>query len=72
MKKRIVAANRVVMPDIRTVTLGVVEIEGNCVCSVSRLDGEQPFTEWIGGTIRLVRSADGALHAYKGQCLLTA
>ena len=70
--KRIVAANRVVVSDRRTVTLGAVEIEDNRVTRVTRLDGEQAFTEWLGGTITLRRSADGSVSAFKEGRMLTA
>lgn len=70
--KRIVAANRIITPDAGIVSLGVVELEDRTVSHVSRLDGEQPFTEWLGGTIAIKRSADGTLVAYKDGRLLTA
>ena len=70
--KRLVAANRIITADSKVVSLGVVEIENRSVSRVSRLDGEQPFTEWIGGTIAIKRSADGTLAAYKEGRLLTA
>ena len=58
--KRSVAANRVITPDNTEIKLGVVEMEDAAVTRVYSLQGEQPFTEWIGGT-----STDGVLHAYK-------
>ena len=70
--KRIVAANRIITPDFGIVSLGVVELENRRVSKVSRLDGEQPFTEWLGGTISIKRSADGTLVAYKDGRQLTA
>lgn len=63
--KRLVAANRVITSDNTEIMLGVVEIEDAIVTRVYSLQGEQPFTEWIGGTISILKTADGVLHAYK-------
>ncbi len=63
--KRSVAANRVITPDNTEIKLGVVEMEDAVVTRVYSLQGEQPFTEWIGGTISILKSADGVQHAYK-------
>lgn len=52
--KRIVAANHVILPDGKELSPGVVEIDGNTVVRFYRLEQEQPFTEWLGGTIRIV------------------
>lgn len=62
---RIVAANRVIDADGDEMKPGVVELEGKYVSSVYPLFGEHPFTEWLGGTINIKRSADGRLQAYK-------
>lgn len=62
---RIVAANRVIDADGDEMKSGVVELEGKYVSSVYPLFGERPFTEWLGGTINIKRSADGRLQAYK-------
>lgn len=62
---RIVAANRVIDADGDEMKPGVVELEGMYVSSVYPLFGERPFTEWLGGTINIKRSADGRLQAYK-------
>ncbi len=40
-------------------------MEDAAVTRVYSLQGEQPFTEWIGGTISILKSTDGVLHAYK-------
>lgn len=70
--KRIFAAHHVLCPDGTVVDLGYVEIADRHVYKVGRLCGEQPFTEWIGGTIDIRQSADGQLTAYKdGQPLGT-
>lgn len=63
--KRSVAANRVITPDNTEIKLGVVEMEDAAVTRVYSLQGEQPFTEWISGTISILKSTDGVLHAYK-------
>lgn len=63
--KRSVAANRVITPDNTEIKLGVVEMEDAAVTRVYSLQGEQPFTEWIGGTISILKSTDGVLYAYK-------
>lgn len=52
--KRIVAANHVILSDGKELSPGVVEIDGNTVVRFYRLEQEQPFTEWLGGTIRIV------------------
>lgn len=62
---RIVAANRVIDADGDEMKPGVVELEEKYVSSVYPLFGERPFTEWLGGTINIKRSADGRLQAYK-------
>lgn len=62
---RIVAANRVIDADGDEMKPGVVEQEGKYVSCVYPLFGERPFTEWLGGTINIKRSADGRLQAYK-------
>ena len=62
---RIGAANSVSVADVDEMKPGVVELEGKYVSSVYPLFGERPFTEWLGGTINIKRSADGRLQAYK-------
>lgn len=63
--KRQVAANRIITSDKTEIKLGVVEIDDTIVTRVYSLQGEQPFTEWIGGTITILKTADGVTHAYK-------
>lgn len=60
---RRVAAHTIVT-DHETVDMGVVEIEDGVVVGYAHLTGEQPQTEWIGGTITLKPDADGRLRAY--------
>ena len=64
---RIVAANRVIDEDGNEMKPGVVEVEG----SAYPLYGERPFTEWLGGTVTIGRSADGKLYAYKDGVIIT-
>ena len=63
--KRQVAANRIITSDNTEIKLGVVELDDTIVTHVYSLQGEQPFTEWIGGTITILKTADGVMHAYK-------
>lgn len=63
--KRIFAAHHVLCPDGTVIDLGYVEIADRHVNKVGWLCGEQPFTEWIGGTIDISLSADGLMTAYK-------
>ena len=69
--KRIFAANRVIDQDGAELKPGVVEIDGLLVDRSYRMCGEQPFTEWIGGTVSIRRCADGTLRAYKDGIALT-
>lgn len=55
--KRIVAANHVILPDGKELSPGVVETDGTTVVRFYRLEQEQPFTEWLGGTIRKIGRA---------------
>lgn len=59
--KRIVAANHVILPDGKELSPGVVETDGTTVVRFYRLEQEQPFTEWLGGTIRIVEE-EGVLN----------
>lgn len=70
--RRIVAANRIVLSDGTTLSPGFVELDGCRVVRTERLCGEQPFTEWLGGTVTVGREADGAMHASKDGRMLSA
>ena len=59
--KRQVAANRIITSDNTEIKLGVVELDDTIVTRVYSLQGEQPFTEWIGGTIT-IKTANGVMH----------
>lgn len=63
---RRVAANSVVMPDMTLLSPGVVQIENGIVTDTFVLTREHPFTEWIGGRLRLRKSKDDKMVAYKG------
>ena len=42
----------------KTVSPCLLEINDGVVVSFSHLSEEQPFTEWIGGTVVLVKDGD--------------
>ena len=49
----------------------VVELLNHQVTNHYPLEGEQPMTEWLGGTIEVRRSEEGVLEAYhQGRRLL--
>lgn len=70
--KRKFAANRILTETGVSLVPGVVEVEDSQVRNVSHLIFEQPFTEWIGGTISLSREDNGHLQAFKDGRMLTA
>ena len=70
--RRLVAANKILIGGKCEVRLGVVEIEGRDVVGVNRLHGEQPFTEWLGGTIQISTAQGGERHAFKDGIMLIA
>ena len=71
-KKRCFAAHRAILPDGEEIPLAVVEVVGNAVSSVFRLQSEIPSTEWIGGCIELRRNDEGRVQAFKdGEILNT-
>ncbi len=53
-----------VVGDGRRLHQAVVEIEGQQVVNCYEFRDELPMTEWLGGTIRLVVSADGMRQAW--------
>lgn len=61
---RRIAANRVII-DGRQLIQYVVEIENGIVTNYYPLTEEQPFTEWLGGTILLTKDANGKIRASK-------
>lgn len=64
---RRVAAHRIIHPDGKEQEMGVVLIAHGVVTGCSPLQGEPPFTEWIGGTIELRTNENGQVTAYKNQ-----
>lgn len=42
----------------------VVELSGGHVRNYYTFSLELPFTEWLGGTIKIIRDSDGGLIAY--------
>lgn len=62
---RRIAAHTIRWPDGSVVRMGVVTLVNGSVAEVNPLQGEQPFTEWLGGTIELRMTDNGQLAAYK-------
>ena len=52
---RKVAVNRVIKGDV-SINRCIVEIENGFVVDYYHFDDEQPFTEWLGGTIEIITS----------------
>lgn len=67
MRKRRVAAHSIVYPDGKEMEMGMVLIEHGIVTGCRPLQGEPPFTEWVGGTIKLKTNGKGQVTAYKNQ-----
>ena len=55
---RKVAVNRVIKGDV-SINRCIVEIENGFVVDYYPFDDEQPFTEWLGGTIEIITSNNG-------------
>jgi len=68
-KRRRVAANEVVIGD-RRLKQCVVEISSGMVTDYYTFEEEQPYTEWLGGTIILVRDKENSLRAFKNGNLI--
>lgn len=62
---RKVAAHRVVVGE-EAIAMAVVDIADGCVVGWRKLEGEEAYTEWLGGDIRITCEADGTLRAYHG------
>lgn len=67
--KRRFAANRIIFEDTIIVN-GVVEVEDNNVVAFYELTKELAHTEWIGGTIIIMRSENNLI-AYKDNKILS-
>lgn len=63
------AANEVVIGD-RRLTQCVVEISSGMVTDYYTFEEELPYTEWLGGTIILVRDKKNSLRAFKNGNLI--
>lgn len=48
------AANRIITDD-GIIINGIVELNNDIVVDYYAFDEEQPFTQWLGGTIKLLR-----------------
>lgn len=68
-KRRRVAANEVVIGD-RRLAQCVVETVSGIVTAYYTFDEELPHTEWLGGTIILVRDGENRLRAFKDENLI--
>lgn len=55
---RKVAVNRVIKGDV-SINRCIVEIENGFVVDYYHFDDEQPFTEWLGGTLEIITSNNG-------------
>ena len=61
------ASNRVIdIDNKREFTPGFIELENGFVKKCSFLCSEQPFTEWLGGSVFIESSGDGRV-AFKGE-----
>jgi hypothetical protein len=63
-KQRKIASNQILMEDGSVLTRSVVEIAEGVVQQCYPLTQELPFTEWLGGPVRLIRDEQGLLRAY--------
>lgn len=64
MRVRRVAAHEVIWLS-EAVAMAVVEVADGVAMRCYPLDGEQPFTEWLGGVIEVRADGEGILRAYK-------
>lgn len=60
---RHVAASIVVLTDGKEMRQACVDVQGEVVTAIRPLTHETPFTEWLGGIIKL-RQENGILMAY--------
>lgn len=64
MPVRRVAAHEVIWLSEPT-AMAAVEVADGVAQRCYHIDGEQPFTEWLGGRIEVRADGDGTLRAYK-------
>lgn len=69
-KRRRFAANRVIFENT-TIVNGIVEIDEDKVVDFYELTEELAHTEWVGGTITLIRKDDNLI-AYKDNKILSS
>ena len=62
MNRRL-AANHIVFGE-NVVLNGYVEIDGNSVVRIVPLQCEEPFVEWLGGTINIEEISSGKFCVY--------
>lgn len=55
----------IVITETETLRQAVVEIDEDRVVNYYEFRDELPMTEWLGGTINIVRDDEGILHALK-------
>ena len=51
--------------------MAVVEICGDRVVNYYSFTDELPMTEWLGGVIALKRDAEGIMHAWQNNIMIT-
>jgi len=66
---RRIGANTIIIGD-RELCPGIVEFVEQRVVNFYELDDELPMTEWLGGTIEIIKNNQGILQAFKNNKLL--
>ncbi len=66
---RRIGVNTIIIGD-RELSPGIVEIVEQRVVNFYELDDELPMTEWLGGTIEIIKNNQGILQAFKNNKLL--
>ncbi|WP_155808488.1 hypothetical protein [Xylanibacter brevis] len=64
MKLKKIACHQIVFEDHSIQSMAVVELEDGFVTRCYPLEGEQPQTEWLSGTIKLQRDNQGLMKAF--------
>lgn len=65
-----IACHQILLPDGSSQTLSVVEIQSGVVKHLHHLNGEEPSTEWLTGSVRIEYDEQGLLRAfYQGKML---
>lgn len=63
-RKRRIAVHEAIM-DNEVVSMCVLEIDNGIVTDCRRFEGEEPMTEWWGGTVVIRLDDDKKLRAYR-------